>query len=147
MSEENKAIVRRYVEEAVNQHNLEILDEIFAPDFINHAAPSDQASGIEGLKQFFAMMDSGFPDFHATVEDLIAEGDRVAVRFTFNGTHQGEFMGIAPTGEQVTMQGIDILRIAGSRIVELWGQEDMLGMMQQLGAIPAPGESEEGSPT
>lgn len=147
MSEENKAIVRRYVEEAVNQHNLEVLDEIFAPDFIDRTAPPDQASGIEGLKQFFAMMDSGFPDFHVTVEDLIAEGDRVAVRFIFNGTHQGEFMGIAPTGEQVTMQGIDILRIADSRIVELWGQEDMLGMMQQLGAIPAPGESEEASPT
>ncbi len=147
MSEENKAIARRYVEEAVNQRNLDVLDEIFAPGFIDHTASPDHPSGLEGLKQFFAMMDSGFPDFSATVEDLFAEGDRVAVRFTFHGTHQGEFIGIPPTGERVTMQGIDILRIVENRVVELWGQEDMLGMMQQLGAIPTPGKTEEANPT
>lgn len=113
MSEENKAIVQRY-SEALNQRNLDVLDEIFAPEFIDHAASPDQPPGPEGLKQFFAMMDSGFPDFHATVEDMLAEGDKVAFRFTFHGTHQGEFMGIPPTGKQVTMQGIDIMRIVDS---------------------------------
>lgn len=136
MSEENKAIVRRYVEEAINQRNMEVLDEIFAPEFVDHTAAPGQAPGVEGLKQFFAMMEAGFPDFHTTVEDVIAEGDKVAIRFTFHGTHQGEFMDIPPTGRRVTMPGIDILRVMNGRIVELWGQEDLLGMMQQLGVIP-----------
>ncbi|MDP8951660.1 MAG: ester cyclase, partial [Actinomycetota bacterium] len=81
------------------------------------------------------------------IEDLFAEGDKAVLRFTFRGTHQGEFMGNAPTGKRVTMAGIDIFRIADGKIVELWGQEDVLGMMQQLGAIPEPGHSEEASPT
>ena len=94
------------------------------------------------------MMRSGFPDFQVTIEDLFAaEGEKVVLRFTFRGTHQGEFLGVAPTGKRVTMAGIDIFRIADGKIVELWGQEDVLGMMQQLGAIPEPGHSEEASPT
>ncbi len=141
MSEESKVIVGRYFE-AVNQHNLDALDEIFAADYIDHAAPPDQPPGPEGLKQFFAMMESGFPDFRVTLEDTIAEGDSVAVRFTFHGTHQGEFMDIPPTGKPVTMSGIDIMRIKDGKITELWGQEDMLGMMQQLGVAPALGQSE-----
>jgi steroid delta-isomerase-like uncharacterized protein len=105
-------------------------------------------SGVEDLKQFFVMLRSGFPDFQGIIEDLFAaEGDKVVLRFTFRGTHQGEFMGIAPTGKQVIMPGIDIFRIADGKLVELWNQEDMLGMMQQLGAIPEPGQSEEASPT
>ncbi len=146
-AEENKALVRRYVEEVVNQRNPDLLDEIFAPDFVEYGADTDQVSGVENLKQSFDMLRSGFPDFQRTIEDLFAEGDKVVLRFTFRGTHQGEFMGIAPTGKQVTMSGIDIFRIADGKVVELWGQEDMLGMMQQLGAIPEPGQSEEASPT
>ncbi len=146
-AEENKALVRRYVEEVVNQRNLDLLDEIFAPDFVQYGAEPDQVSGVEDLKQFFAMLRSEFPDFQGTIEDLFTAGDKVVLRFTFRGTHQGEFMGIAPTDKQVTMAGIDIFRIADDKIVELWGQEDMLGMMQQLGAIPEPGQSEEASPT
>ncbi len=139
--EENKALVRRYAEEVVNRRNLDLLDEIFAPDFVQYGADPDQVSGVEDLKQFFAMLTSGFPDFQATIEDLLAEGAKVVLRFTFRGTHQGEFMGIAPTGKQVTMAGIDIFRIADGKIVELWGQEDVLGVMQQLGDIPEPGRS------
>ena len=146
-AEENKALVRRYVEEVVNQRNLDLLDEIFAPDFVEYGADTDQVSGVEDAKQFFDMLRSGFPDFQGTIEDLFAEGDKVVLRFTFRGTHQGEFMGIAPTGKQVTMPGIDIFRIADGKLVELWGQEDVLGMMQQLGAIPELGQSEEASPT
>jgi steroid delta-isomerase-like uncharacterized protein len=146
-AEENKALVRRYVEEVVNQRNLDLVDEIFAPDFVEYGANPDQVSGVEGLKHFFVMLRSGFPDFEGTLEDLFAEEDKVVLRFTFRGTHQGEFMGIAPTGKQVTMPGIDIFRIADGKIVELWGQEDILGMMQQIGAIPEPGQSEKASPT
>jgi steroid delta-isomerase-like uncharacterized protein len=141
MSEENKAVVYRYCEEVVNQRRIDLAEEIFAPDFVNHAAVPGQESGLESLKQFFAMIDAGFPDFQVTVEDLFAEGDKVAVRFTFLGTHEGEFMGIAPTGKRVTMPGIDILRVVDGKIVELWGQEDMLGMMQQLGTIPSAGQA------
>ena len=136
MSKENKTIARRYLQEAINQRNMDVLDEIFAPEFVDHTAVPGQAPGVEGLKQFFAMMDAGFPDFRAAVEDVIAEGDKVAVRFTFHGTHQGEFMNIPPTGRRVTMSGIDILRVVDGKVVELWGQEDVLGMMRQLGAVP-----------
>ena len=145
-AEENKALVRRYAEEVVNRRNLDLLDEIFAPEFVLYGADPDQVSGVEDLKQFFVMLHSGFPDFQGTIEDLFAaEGDKVVLRFTFRGTHQGEFMGVGPTGKQVTMPGIDIFRIVDGKIVELWGQEDMLSMMQQLGAIPEPGQSEEAS--
>jgi steroid delta-isomerase-like uncharacterized protein len=146
--EENKALVRRYAEELLNQKNLDLFDEIFAPDFVQYGADPDQVSGVEDLKQFFVMLRSGFPDFQVTIEDLFAaEEDKVVLRFTFRGTHQGEFMGIGPTGNRVTMPGIDIFRIADGKIVELWNQEDVLGMMQQLGAIPELGHSEEASPT
>jgi steroid delta-isomerase-like uncharacterized protein len=147
-AEENKALVRRYAQELLNQTNLDLFDEIFAPDFVQYGADPDQVSGVEDLKQFFIMMRLGFPDFRVTMEDLFAaEGEKVVLRFVFRGTHEGEFTGVAPTGKQVTMAGIDIFRIAGGKIVELWNQEDVLGMMQQIGAVPAPGQSEEVSPT
>ena len=146
-TEDNKALVRRYVEEFVDRGNFGLSDEIFAPNFVRYDARPDQVSRVEDLKHFFAMLHSGFPGSQSTIEDLLSEGDKVALRFTFHGTHQGEFMGIAPTGKQVTMSGIDILRIADGRIVEMWNQEDVLGMMRQLGVIPAPRHSEEASPT
>ncbi len=138
MSEENKAVVRRWVEEVQNQHRLEVVDEIFAPNLVNHDAsgglPSPQ--GVEGIRQFFAMIFAAFPDFRAVIHDQVAEGDKVVTRKTVSGTHQGEFMGIPPSDKPVTMTRIDIFRIADGKIVELWGQEDMLGMMQQLGVVP-----------
>ncbi len=147
-TEENKALVRRYADELLNRKNLDLFDEIFAPSFVRYGAEPNQVSGVEDLKQFFVMMRSGFPDFQVTIEDLIAaEGDKVVLRFTFRGIHQGEFMGVSPTGNQVAMSGIDIFRIADGKIVELWNQEDVLGMMQQMGAIPVTGQSEEASPT
>ena len=84
---------------------------------------------------------SAFPDFKATIDDIIAEGDKVVIRQTFSGTHKGEFMGIAPTGKRVSFGVMDIVRIAGGKFVEHWGQMDSMGMMQQLGAIPTPGQS------
>jgi predicted ester cyclase len=146
-AEENKALVRRYVEEFVDRSNFDLSEEIFAPNFVRYDAGPDQVSRVEDLKHFFAMLHSGFPGFQSTIEDLLSEGDKVALRFTFRGIHQGEFMGIAPTGKEVTMSGIDILRIADGKLVEMWNQEDVLGMMRQLGAIPEPDQSEEASPT
>jgi predicted ester cyclase len=146
-AEENKALVRRYVEEFVDQSNFDLSEEIFAPNFVRYDAGPDQVSRVEDLKHFFAMLHSGFPGFQSTIEDLLSEGDKVALRFTFRGIHQGEFMDIAPTGKEVTMSGIDILRIADGKLVEMWNQEDVLSMMRQLGAIPEPDQSKEASPT
>ena len=110
--DENKVLVRRYAEELLNRKNLDLFEEIFAPGFVQYRADPDQVSGVEDLKQFFVMLRSGFPDFQVTIEDLFAaEGDKVVLRFVFRGTHEGEFTGIAPTGKQVTMTGIDIFRI------------------------------------
>ena len=145
--EENKAVARRFVEEAINRRDLDVLEEIFAAEFVDHTAVPGQAPGVEGLKQFFAMMDAGLPDFRATVEDVVAEADRVAVRFTLRGTHSGDFMDVPLTGKQVRMPGLDILRVENGKITELWGQEDVFGLMQQLGAMPSPDQSEEASPT
>ncbi len=138
--EERKAIVRR-VYEAFSSGNLDALDELLDPNFVDHNPIPGQAPGAEGVKQTIAMFRSGFPDLRATVEDLIAEGHTVASRVTYRGTHQGEFMGMPATGKQVTISWMDIMRIAGGRITERWGNGDELGMLQQLGAIPAPGEA------
>jgi steroid delta-isomerase-like uncharacterized protein len=135
---ENKAIVRRGYE-AINQNNLDALDEVVAPDITDHDPAPGQAPGLEGVKQWFSSMHTAFPDFRMNVEDMIAEGDKVVARVRLSGTHQGEFMGIAPTGNRVTIKGIDILRVnADGKIVEHWGNFDDLGMMQQLGVMEPP---------
>ena len=140
MSEQSRDVARRFVDEFVNQRKLHLADELFTEEFIDHSAGPTDPPGVEGLKQFFGMMDHGFPDFDGVLEDVFGEDDKVAIRFTFHGTHQGEFMGIPPTAKRVTMSGIDILRIENSKIAELWGQEDMLGMMVQLDVLPSPVE-------
>jgi len=136
MSEQNKAIARRTYE-LFNAHNLDALDEVVAPNIVDRNPSPGQAPGLEGVKQFFSMLYTAFPDFHITVEDLIAEGDKVVARVRVNSTHQGEFMGIPPTGKPVTQTGIDILRLAGGKAVERWGEFDTFGLMQQLGVIPS----------
>jgi len=140
--EENKALVRRAFEEVWNQGKLDVIDEIFAADFVYHIAGSPDIHGPDGEKQFVTMHRTAFPDIKFTVEDWIAEGDKVVTRWTFTGTHKGELMGISPTGVQVTMTGISIGRIAGGKIVEVWGNADSLGMLQQLGAVPPLGQGE-----
>ena len=139
MSEANKAIARRFIEEGINQTNLDIFDELVAPDFVNHSAPPGVPPTREGWKQLATMFRTAFPDLHLQIEDEITEGDRVTTRFTAHGTHQGELMGIPATGKEVTIGGINIARIAGSKIVERWEELDMMGMMVQLGVVPAPG--------
>ena len=133
-AEENKAIVRRYLEEAWNQRNLAMIDELVAPDVIQHVR--NVPPGRQGIHQFFGMLFNAFPDVHFTVEDLIAEDDRVVWRFTVRGTHQGPFRGIAPTGKRVVLTGIAISRMRDGRLAANWNETDDLGMLQQLGALP-----------
>jgi steroid delta-isomerase-like uncharacterized protein len=146
-AEENKALVRRFVDEVQSAGNTDAIDEICSPEFVNHSAPPGVPSNCEGVKQLTAMFRQAFPDSYFTVEDMMAEGDKVATRKTFHGTHQDEFMGIPPTGRRVNMGLIDIVRIADGRVVEHWSMGDNLGMMQQLGVVPRPGDPEEASPT
>ncbi len=135
--EENKVITRRFLEEIFAGGNLELVDELFAPNFVLHD-PSvlQEVRGLEALKQYITMYRTANPDTRFAGEDQIAEGDRVVTRWTGQGTHQGELMGIPPTGARVTVTGISIDRIAGGRIEETWVSYDALGMMQQLGVIP-----------
>jgi steroid delta-isomerase-like uncharacterized protein len=138
-TEENKAIDRRLVEEGFNKGNMAILEEFIAVDCVDHAAPPGMPPGREGVKQFFAMFRSAFPDLHFTIEDVVAEGDKVVTRSTWHGTHRGDFLGLPATGKQVAVTGIDITRYADSKAVEHWGNQDLLGLMQQLGVIPSQG--------
>ena len=138
-AEENKAIARRGYQ-AINQKNLDALDEVVAPDMTEHDPAPGQAPGLEGVKQYFSSLHAAFPDVQMDVEEMIAEADKVVARVSVSGTQRGEFMGIAPTGNRVAITGIDILRVADGKIVEHWGNFDDLGMMQQLGVIPEPGQ-------
>jgi steroid delta-isomerase-like uncharacterized protein len=146
-AEENKAIVRRFVDEVQSKGNIDVIDELCSPEFVNHSAPPGVPSNCEGVKQVTAMFRQAFPDSYFIVEDMVAEGDKVATRKTFHGTHQGEFLGIPPTGQQVSIGLIDIVRIADGKVVEHWSMGDNLGMMQQLGVIVEPEDTEEASPT
>ena len=137
--EQNKALLNRFVEELFNRGNLSVVDELAAPDFVDREElPAGLPGNREGVKQLTAAFRRAFPDFKATIDDIIAEGDRVVVRSTWTGTQRGEFMGIPPTGKSISFGVIDIVRIAGGKVVEHWGQMDSMRMMQQLGAIPAP---------
>lgn len=133
MSEENKALARRSWEAP---HNLDIIDEVYAPDLVWHD-PDQEIRGTEEAKQFIAMYKSAFPDLSVTVEDEIAEGDKVVTRWTLRGTHQGEIEEFGPpTGRQVEITGISISRVEGGKIVEEWNSYDNLGVMQKLGLVP-----------
>ena len=139
-TEENKALVRRLIEED-KKRNLDGILVLYAPDYVIHGAqvyglPSAYTPGLEGLKQICTAFWTALPDEHMVVEDMIAEGDKVVSRFTWRATHQGEFMGVPATGKVVTYTGIYISRLAGGKIVEDWRQADDLGWLQQLGAIP-----------
>jgi steroid delta-isomerase-like uncharacterized protein len=147
-AEENKALVHRSFEEVFNQGNLDAVEEIFAPDYVLHDPTSpEEIRGTEGMRQYVSMYRSAFPDLQQTIEDQIAEGEKVATRLTGRGTHQGELIGIPPTGNRVEVLGIVINRISGGKIAESWATYDALGMMQQIGAVPAPGEQPNSTPS
>jgi predicted ester cyclase len=140
-TEDNKALVRRFYEEVINKKKTAAIDEFIDPNHVDHAAPPGIPGGIEGAKQTITMYLTAFPDLHFTVEEMIADQDKVVARITATGTHQGRFMSIPPTGKQVTVKAIEIIRIAGSKFVEHWMELDALGLLQQLGAVPAPGQA------
>ena len=137
-TEDNKALVRRFYEEGV--HNPALFDELLAPTYVLHLPGSPQPiSGIEHAKQLMAVYTSAFPDLQTTTEDMVAEGDKVAIRNTWRGTHQGAFQGLPPTGKPVTFTGIDIYHIVDGKITEQWAELDALSLMQQLGVMPTMG--------
>ena len=135
-TERNKAVVRRFVEEVQNEKNWETYDELNAADFVNLSAPPGVPTDRAGGKMFLGAFLSAFPDCQFTIDDMIAEGDRVATKKTFSGTHTGDFNGIAPTGRHVSITFVDILRLRDGKIVEHWLSMDQLSFMQQLGVIP-----------
>ncbi len=137
-TDSTRTLVRQAYDEMFNQGNLAAVDKYIAADYVEHQMMPGQPAGTEGFKQMLTTLRTAFPDLHITIEDMLVDGDKVAVRSTLRGTQKGELMGTAPTGKSVTVTGIDILRMKDGKAVEHWGNEDDLGMMQQLGAIPAP---------
>ncbi len=137
MSEANKTISRRLTEEAFNQGKYDVIEELVAPTFVNHDPTTGDTKGPQGTRELIEGYRSAFPDLKLTIEEQVAEGDLVATRWTARGTHKGELMGIAPTGKESTVTGMSIEKITNGKIVESWNNWDTLGMMRQLGAVPA----------
>ena len=136
-TEENIAVVRRLMDKAYT-NNPEVYDELVAGDYVGHFPPNPTLHGPEGLKRFNAEAAVAFPDVRVAIEDLVAERDEVVVRWTLRGTHEGELRGGIPaTGQRVEVSGITISRIRDGKLVENWGNYDLLGMLQQLGVVPA----------
>ena len=147
-TEDNKALVRRLYEEQ-NGHNLDYLDEALVPDYVHHdpALPPEMQHGRDNYRQLSGMFYTAFPDLQGTLEDMVAEGDKVVTRLSAYGTQTGELFGIPPTGKQIRMTAIAVHRIANGKIVEHWSELDNLGLMQQLGVVPEPGQPEEAPPS
>lgn len=137
--EENMAIIRRWLEEGWSRGNLAVADELIDPGFVVHGAGGQVVqSGPEGAKQLVSAWRTGFPDGRMIIDDLFAEGDKVVIRMTWVGTHNGQFYNTAPTGRQVSVTSIGIDRVVNGKIVEGWGEVDMLGLYQQIGAVTLP---------
>ncbi len=137
MSEQNKAISRRLIEEGFNKGNLSIVDELLGNNYTAHDVPPDLPRGRDGLKAFIKMQRDAFPDLHSNVEFQIADGDLVATHWTATGTNTGSGFGMGPTNKPMKITGTVIDRIVGGKIVETWNNFDQLGLMQQLGVIPS----------
>ena len=143
-TEDNKAIVRRFIEEGWNQGNVALFDELTAPNWIYHDPSFPNVRTLEDYKRWTTETRSAFPDMYGTIEDMIAEGDQVVVRGTIRGTNTGDIvtpMHIPATGKQVMVSGMTIVRFAGGKGVEVWNLTDTLGIFQQLGLIPVPGQA------
>jgi len=140
LSETNKAVSRRFFEEVFAKGKLNVLDEIITKDHVNSGPGSlpELPTGPEGAKQLVTVYRNAFPDLRFTIDEQIAEGDKVVTRWTADGTHQGELAGLPPTNKTSTVTGIVVDRIANGKIAESWGIFDQFGMMQQLGVIPTP---------
>lgn len=139
MSEQNKALARRALEEIWNQGKLAVIDELTASNatFHNPNVPGGKFTGPEGLKQFVQIYRGAFPDVHIAINDQIAEGDKVVTRWTATGTNKGQLMAIPPTNKHATVTGVDIARYENGKVVEAWASYDMFGMLQELGVVPS----------
>jgi steroid delta-isomerase-like uncharacterized protein len=135
MSEQNKAVVRRWFDEVWNHGNADAIDHLMAPNAVVHGLGED-TPGSEGFKRFHAAYREAFPDVHIEIEDLVAEGDKVAFRWTATATHRGASLGFAATNRNVRFEGMGIIRAQDGKIVEGWNTFDQLGMLQQLGVVP-----------
>jgi steroid delta-isomerase-like uncharacterized protein len=136
--QENTTIVRRYLEEILTQNQIAAVPDYVTTDYVNHLLPSGTLRGPAGDQQLIAELHSGFPGFNITIQDAVDEGHKVAVRFRFQGVHTGTFQGIPATGKRVDVQGINIFHLQGAKIKENWPSLDMLGLLQQIGALPTP---------
>jgi steroid delta-isomerase-like uncharacterized protein len=146
-AEKNKAVIRQWIE-AYNERDLEAEAAVLAPGLVVHvSAVPGPLEGLEAWRRFTGSFSEAFPDLRLTVEDFAAEGDTVAARVAFRGTHRGEFQGIPPTGKEVAFSSMEFNRVRDGKVEEHWVELDLLGLLQQLGAIPEPGHSEETSPT
>jgi steroid delta-isomerase-like uncharacterized protein len=141
--EDNKQAVRRFYEDVVTGRNLDAVDELLTPDGVDHTFGSQNA---EQAKQFFGTIQQAFPDLQVEIHDVIAEGDLVAARVTYTGTHQGEFVGIPATSKQTKVNGVDFFRMQDGRQAEHWGGPDMFSFLMQLGVMPGPGTPGPGTP-
>jgi predicted ester cyclase len=139
-AEGNKRRMRRFFS-ALNKGRLDEMFENMAPDVVDHSAHSRAPGGVEGAREWFTMLHNGFPDLRATFWDMVADGDKVVAHVIFTGTHSGEFWGVAATGKQVTVNSTDTVRFANGKYVEHWGNLDALGLLQQVGAVPAPSQT------
>ena len=135
MSEQNKKLARRWFEDLFSRGDLDAANEILSAEFVDHL-PREEERGIEELKNYVSIYRTAFPDIQDTVEDIVAEGDKVVVSWMSRGTHQGEYMGIAPTGRHVTFTGMRLFRFAENQIAESWVNIDERGLQEQLGAVP-----------
>ena len=136
-TDQNKALVRRLVEEAQAAGNLALVDELLAPDFIDHSPLPSVPPTRDGVRALFAALHAAFPDLQITIHEQLAEGDKVMTRKTFAGTHQGEFLGVPATGRPVQFDVIDILRVANGKLTEHRCLVDQLALLQQLGVVAA----------
>jgi steroid delta-isomerase-like uncharacterized protein len=135
-TEQNKSIVRRWIEEGWNKGNLDVIDQVYAPNYIQHEPAPETVTSSEALKQYVGAYLTAFPDLHLSIEDLIAEGDKVVWRFKSTGHQNGPFMGMPASGKSGSITGLVMFRLEDSRIVEGWVNIDALGLLQQLGVIP-----------
>jgi steroid delta-isomerase-like uncharacterized protein len=135
-AEENKAVIASFVEEVINQGRLERVDDLVAVDFVELDPLPGQQQGREGLKQMISAFRAAFPDIHWVIEEMVGEGDKIFSRFTWHGTHRGEFFGVLATGKQVTVKGMVVDRLVAGKMAESRIQMDGLSMMRQLGVIP-----------
>src|SRR4051812_31221368 len=141
-AEENKAIMRRYFG-VFEQGNIDLLDELLASAYLNHTpATPEVPTGPEGIKGVVSMFRGGIPDLRVVVEDMIAEGDKVATRYTLEGTHRGELFGVPPTGQRLSIKSMTVKRVSEGKVRDHWRVSDNLEMMQQLGVVPVPGQQE-----